>query len=59
MDCEDRVIGCHGTCEKYAQARKEVREDKIKRWTAYEADSYRRGIVVRNKVYKIKEKARR
>ena len=58
-DCEERTLGCHGACERYAQTRKEVWEDKTARWKAYEADSYLRSVVVRNKVYKIKEKARR
>ena len=57
--CEDRVLGCHGTCEKYAKARSEVRKEQIERWKAYEADSYLRGIVVRNRIYKIKERAKR
>lgn len=59
LGCEDRALGCHGTCERYAQARNEVWKEKTERWKEYEADSYHRGIVVRDRVYKIKEKARR
>lgn len=58
LGCEDRVLGCHDRCEKYAQVKKEIQEEKVERWREHEADSYRRGVVVRNKAYKIKEKAR-
>lgn len=58
LGCEERTLGCHGGCEKYAEAQKSVREEKDARWREYEADSYRRWIVVRNKVIRIKEAAK-
>lgn len=36
MDCEDRIVGCHSTCEKYIAYRKDLsqkrNEEKKKRY---------------------------
>ena len=39
--------------------RDEIQASKAATWREREADVYRRGVVVRNKAYKIKEKAKR
>lgn len=28
LDCDDRVVGCHSSCEKYAAYRAEIDTDK-------------------------------
>lgn len=30
--CTDRVLGCHGTCERYAVYKEELEKAKQRRW---------------------------
>lgn len=57
-NCEARTAGCHDTCEQYAKVRAARAEEKAARWRDYEADSYRRFVVARNKAIKVKERAK-
>lgn len=34
-DCPDRFVGCHSTCEKYIQFKKDVRKDRQEHWGDY------------------------
>lgn len=57
-DCEARTLGCHGSCEVYAQVRIEREAEKVARKKAYEADAYRMFVMVRNKAAKAREAAK-
>lgn len=36
--CTDRLIGCHGTCERYGKYRKQIRDEKRRMNEAYMSD---------------------
>lgn len=37
-DCEDRKIGCHGTCEKYKDFKTTIETEKAKIRNAYDTE---------------------
>ena len=50
-DCQDRFIGCHGTCEKYI-AQNKAHQEELKR--IYES----KGVDIMMEEYKIRERYR-
>ena len=59
LDCEDRAVGCHSTCEKYISWK--VQEDKRKEVIAknknHDVDEYRYEMLTG--IYRTYEKKRR
>ena len=53
MDCEDRMVGCHGSCERYKEFREQNMADYMARVDAYyhaaAADSYE--LDMKNKTF--------
>lgn len=37
-ECPDRVVGCHGKCEKYHAAKAKADEEKDRIWAAKKAE---------------------
>ena len=38
-DCQDRHIGCHGSCPEYIAQAKAAREEREKRWKAQKGEN--------------------
>lgn len=55
-NCEDRVLGCHGTCPKYAEAFAENERLKEVRAKALLEDEYHAKTVIKNRNNQIKRK---
>lgn len=54
MDCPDRVVGCHGSCEKYKKFKDEGLKDWKKRKRAYEKEYDVESYEVKSKMRTIK-----
>lgn len=56
LGCEDRVLGCHGTCQKYAEARAENERLKEERSKALREDAYYVKTIMKNRRDSIKRR---
>lgn len=58
MDCGDRTVGCHGTCEKYKAYNEQNKADYQKRITAYAGEYLAESYEVKSKLRTIKRRRR-
>lgn len=57
-DCPNRQIGCHSTCEKYLEFRKEVDRLKQERIAKRDVDQYVRESITKNYMITFRKKRR-